>query len=41
MKRYISEAKRQMVIARANNCCEYCKLPQFDAFQKHQINPSF
>jgi len=37
MSRYISEAKRKIVIKRANNCCEYCKIHQSDAFQKHQI----
>ncbi len=37
MNRYISEIKRKAVVKRANNCCEYCKLNQSDAFQKHQI----
>ena len=37
MTRYISEAKRKKVVERANNYCEYCKIHQSDAFQKHQI----
>ena len=37
MSRYVSEAKRKTVVTRAKNCCKYCQLHQFDAFQKHQI----
>ena len=37
MSRYVSEEKRKTVIARAKNSCEYCRLHQSDAFQKHQI----
>ena len=37
MSRYVSEEKRKLVITRAKNCCEYCRLYQSDAFQKHQI----
>ncbi len=37
MSRYISEDKKKTIIARADNCCEYCKLRQIDAFHKHQF----
>lgn len=32
----VSAALRELVIARAQNCCEYCLLPQFAALHKHE-----
>jgi hypothetical protein len=37
MNGYVSDVKRIFVFARAFNCCEYCKLHQSNAYQKHQI----
>ena len=35
---YIPERLRRLVVERASDCCEYCRLAQKDAFQKYQID---
>jgi hypothetical protein len=35
---YISVELRQFVYERAQNCCEYCLIPEFTVLFKHQID---
>lgn len=34
----ISDSLRRAVIARANGCCEYCRLRQDDSFYPHEVD---
>lgn len=38
MSRYISELIHQLVKERAKYRCEYCLMPEKDAFYKHQVD---
>jgi hypothetical protein len=35
---YISAELRQLVRERAHGCCEYCRMPDDDAFRAHEID---
>jgi len=35
---YISATLRRQVLARANNCCEYCALPDGVSFYPHEVD---
>jgi hypothetical protein len=35
---YISESLRQLVIERANECCEYCLINQRDSLYTHEVD---
>jgi hypothetical protein len=35
---YISDVLRQLVIERANGCCEYCRLHRDDNFMSHEVD---
>ena len=37
-KTYIPVALRRQVEERANNCCEYCLMPDFATFASHEID---
>ena len=38
MSEYISAHLRELVIKRANGCCEYCLVNQDDSYLKHHID---
>jgi hypothetical protein len=37
-KAYIPVALRRQVEERADNCCEYCLMPDFATFASHEID---
>lgn len=41
MTSYVSTALRRLVIARALDCCEYCRIHSDDVFWGHQVDPIF